>query len=245
MGRKKIHCYDQTTFARRICLLQEQHGYTDQEVMAGVVDEYGNKLINDAQVYGSYKSGKRTPRDFLLFLQAFAKFYDVTSDYLLELDEYPKPQFKSIQEATGFSVDAIRNLMSIQENYPSVMKMIDALLSHSTDAGIAFLINLYTRIFDDYKDKKVDDAESSYDLEKMQSRFLRTQCAYNYISSVVMDYLADDFDIQLQQQEAESEFFSSTTEQIISQTDTPVIANLSEDIPDDMSPESKRIGPTI
>ena len=231
MGRKKIHEYDKTAFARRICLLQEQHGYTNQEVMAGVVDEYGNKLINDEQVYGSYKSGKRTPRDFLLFLQAFAKFYDVTSDYLLELDEYPKPQFKSIQEATGFSVDAIRNLMEIQENNPHIMRMIDALFSHSTDAGIAFLTNLYTQIFNDYKDKKDDDTESSYDLEKMQSRFLRTQRAYNYISSVVMDYLAEDFDIQLQQQEAESEFFSSNTEQKTFQADISIIENLPGDIP--------------
>lgn len=212
MGRKKIHDYEQTAFARRICELQKQNNYTDQDVMDGVVDEYGNTLINDTQVYGSYKSGKRkNPRDFLVLLQAFAKFYDVTADYLLELDDFPKPQIKSVQDATGLSVDAVKNIMDFNNAYPEIMKMIDTIFSYASGEGQMFIINLYNQILSDYRDKK--NPESTYyyyhEYELMQSRILHTQRAYNYISSIVMDHLSDSLDKQLQQQDDENEYYAT------------------------------------
>ena len=215
MGRKKIHDYDQTAFARRICELQKQNGYSDQDVMDGVVDEYGNTLINDAQVYGSYKSGKRkNPRDFPVLLQAFAKFYDVTTDYLLELDDYPTPQIKSVHDATGLSAEAVKNIMEFNKNYPEIMKMIDTIFSYASGEGQAFIINLYTQILNDYRDKK--SSASTYDYnreyEQMQSRILHTQQAYNYISSIVMDNISESLDKQIQQQKDENEYFSSNNE---------------------------------
>lgn len=210
MGRKKIHNYDQTAFARRICELQKHNGYTDQDVMDGVVDEYGNTLINDAQVYGSYKSGKRrNPRDFPILLQAFAKFYDVTADYLLELDDNPKPQIKSVQDATGLSVDAVRNLMSFHNDFPALIKMMDTLLSSTDENGIAFLLNLYNQILSDYRDNREGNTTSSYDMDKMQQRILKTQQAYNYISAIVQSNMAEYLDKEIATREDENDYYHS------------------------------------
>ncbi len=210
MGRKKIHDYEQTAFARRICELQKQNNYTDQDVMNGVVDESGNTLINDAQVYGSYKSGKRkNPRDFPILLQAFAKFYDVTTDYLLELDDYPKPQIKSVHDATGLSVNAVKNLMAFHKDFPFLMKMIDTLLSSSKGEDIAFLVNLYNQILSDYKDNKDGNTTSSYDMEKIQQRILRTQQAYNYMSSIIQSNMAEYLDDEIAAREYENDYYHS------------------------------------
>ena len=110
MGRKKTLDYEQTAFGERISQLQQDRGYTNSEVMEGVVDEYGNELILDEQVYNSYKSGKRkSPRDFPTLLQAFANFYNVTTDYLLKVEDTENHQVKAITDVTGLSDCCIKS----------------------------------------------------------------------------------------------------------------------------------------
>lgn len=210
MGRKKIHDYEQTAFARSISNLQKEHRYTDDYVMEHIVDNFGNTLINDVQTYGAYKSGKRkSPRDFPDILMAFSKFYGVTTDYLLELEPTPNHQVKAIQDVTGLSEQATRQLMNFHDKYPDILKMIDVLLSDSSDEDILFFINLYNQIYEEYKDTKSGDFSSSYDLEKIQYRFLRMQQMYNYISTTVRVGLASTFDKQILIEEDENNYYHS------------------------------------
>lgn len=210
MARPKIHDYEQTAFARSISTLQKNHGYSDEYVMAHIVDDYGNRLIGDVQTYGAYKSGKRkSPRDFPDVLRAFSKFYGVTTDYLLELEKTPNHQVKAVEDVTGLSDKATRQLMIFHDKYPDILQMIDVLLCESSDEDIMFFLNLYNRIYEEYKDIKAGDTSSSYDLEKMHYRFLRTQQMYNYISSTVRRGMASTFDKQILIEEDENNYFHS------------------------------------
>lgn len=210
MGRKKIHDYEQTAFARSISNLQKERGYTDDYVLEHIVDNFGNPLIKDVQTYGAYKSGKRkSPRNFPVILMAFSKFYGVTTDYLLELERTPNHQVKAIQDVTGLSKQAARRLMNFHNKYPDILKMIDVLLSDSSDKDILFFINLYNQIYEEYKDTKSGDFSSSYDLEKIQHRFLRMQQMYNYISTTVRVGLASTFDKQILIEEDKINYYHS------------------------------------
>lgn len=210
MARPKIHNYEQTAFARSITNLQKKYGYSDTYVIEHVVDELGNQLINDVQTYGAYKSGKRkSPRDFPDILIAFSKFYDVTTDYLLELEETSNHQVKAVQDVTGLSDKATRQLMSFHDKYPNLLQMIDVLLCESSDEDITFFLNFYNQIYEEYKDTKAGDTSSFYDYEKMQHRFLRMQQMYNYISATVRAGMASTFDKQILIEEDENNYYHS------------------------------------
>ncbi len=209
MGRKKTKYPETTAFSRRIRQLQEAHGYTNEQVMEGIVDENQEPLIENNQTYDSYKSGKRKhPRRFIELILAFSRFYGVSSDYLLELDDFEKPQIKSVHDATGLSELAINNLFSFYKEYPSLNKMIDSLLSFSNENSIAFLLNLYNQILYDYKDKINNNSSSIYDIDKMQERILRAQQTYYYISTIVQQNMSDYLDKDLAQMEDEMIFYN-------------------------------------
>lgn len=197
MARPKKHEYEKTAFAKRIVELQEKHGYTDQYVVDNLVNENNATLIGNVQTYGSYKSGKRKPQDFDSHLKAFAKFYDVTTDYLLGIDDTPKPQVKSVQDATGLSESSVRKLMLFKDKYAEIMKMIDAIISGASDEDITFYINLYSQIYNDYKDSKSEITDSAYDMDKMQHRFLLSQSMYSYWQDIVTAKLAPQFDKEI------------------------------------------------
>lgn len=210
MARPKIHDYEQTAFARSISTLQKDHGYSDEYVMAHIVDDYGNRLIGDVQTYGAYKSGKRkSPRDFPDVLRAFSKFYGVTTDYLLELEETPNHQVKAIQDVTGLSDPATRRLLYFYQKYPDILQMLDVLLCNSSDEDVTFFLNLYNQIYEEYKDAKAGDVSASYDFEKMQHRFLRMQQMYNYISTTVRTGMASTFDKKILVEENENNYYHS------------------------------------
>lgn len=198
MGRKKTNNYVPSPFGKRISALQEKYGYTDQYVIDNIVNENNITLITDTQVYGSYKSGKRQyPRDLDVILKAFAKFYDVTTDYLLGIDDTPKPQVQSVQDATGLSESSVRKLMLFKDKYPDIMKMIDAIISGASGEDITFYISLYNQIYNDYKDSKSEVTNSVYDMDKMQHRFLLTQSMYSYWQNIVTAALAPHFNKEM------------------------------------------------
>ena len=202
MARPKEHEYEQTEFAKHIVELQQKHGYSDQYVVDNIVNENNATLIGNVQTYGSYKSGKRkNPRDFDDVLKAFAKFYDVTTDYLLGIDETPKPQVKSVQDATGLSESSVRKLILFKNKYPDIMKMIDVIISGSSDEDITYYISLYNQIYNDYKDSKLEITDSDYDMNKMQHRFLLTQSMYSYWQNIVTAALAPQFDREILEKE--------------------------------------------
>lgn len=210
MGRPKIHDYEQTAFARSISALQKEHGYTDEYVIEHIVDDLGICLINDIQTYGSYKSGKRkSPRDFPDILKAFSKFYNVTTDYLLELDDTPNHQVKAVKDATGLSDIAAKNLMAFNSKHPEILEMIDILLCASSKDDDTFFINLYNQIYNDYKDAKSGNTASNYDIQKMEHRFLLMQQMYNYISTTVSHGLSTTFDKRLLTDEDANNYYHS------------------------------------
>ena len=79
--------YEMNVFGERIGILQTEHNYTNQYVIDHLPpDKDGKPLINDTQTYMKYKSGERFIRGAekaVTLITAFAKFYNVTTDYLL------------------------------------------------------------------------------------------------------------------------------------------------------------------
>lgn len=197
MGRKKKNDYKRTVFAKRIEELQLLRGYSSEYVLEHLLGDSGMPLINDRQVLDSYKSGKRKPRDFDEALEAFAKFYGVTADYLLGLEDTPSHQVKAVQEVTGLSEDAVRRLMQFKAGYPHIMAMVDAIIAGVAEDDIAYYLNLYRQIYEDYMDIKLGVMDSAYDMMKMQQRFFRTQSLYNYWQSIVIAKLASQFDNEM------------------------------------------------
>lgn len=209
MARPRKSNYEKTVFAKRIVELQQRHKYTDQYIVDNVRDEFGLQFITTLQSYQKWKSGERLPVNLQGAIIAFADFYDVSVEYLIREDAPEKPQIKSVQDAIGLSVDAVRNLISFHNDFPALIKMMDTILSSTNENGIAFLLNLYNQILSDYKDNKEGDSTSSYDMDKMQQRMLRTQQAYNYISSIVQSNMPEYLDKDIATREDENEYYHS------------------------------------
>lgn len=189
MGRKKKIEYTPSIFATRITELQNHYNYSDSYVCNHLLNEKGYPLITEIQTLNNYKIGKRMPRDFFEVVVAFAKFYHVTTDYLLGMENTPNHNVEKVTTYTGLCSDAVNKLVKIKQirtKYPNILHMVESLLIGSSDTDISLLIDLYTRILDDYKDEKASNTASTYDLEKMQHRILVTQQLYNHISHTLL-----------------------------------------------------------
>ena len=233
--RKKV-----TFFPKRIKELQLLRGYSTNYVMENLFFDDGEPVINDRQVLDKYKSGQRAPQYFEDTLKAFAKFYDVSTDFLLGADDVPNRQIKSVQEVTGLSEDAIRRLTQLKDQCPDILAMVDAIIAGTEeDADIADYITLYNQIFEDYKETTGDKGVSGLAVEmyKIQKRFFLTQALYAHWQRVVTAKLAPKFDREIvleedhYQYEHSQEFFdtipdSDPREQI---TITNIIVTLVED----------------
>ena len=143
MGRKQTNTYDSTPFSRRICQLQEERGYTDQQVIDGVVDDNGNRLITGEQAYKTHKTARSQPNNFQDMLRGYARFYGVSIDYLLEMTDNPTPELGTVHEITGLSDVAVRHLTTLKDESPALLEMIDAIISAASDENI---FSLYSRI---------------------------------------------------------------------------------------------------
>ncbi len=130
-------------FCKRIGELQRLRGYSANFVMENLFFDDGEPVIKDRQVLDKYKSGDREPKHFEATVRAFAKFYGVTTDYLLGMDDTPNPQIKSVQEFTGLSDDAIKRLVELKDTYPDILAMVDAIFTGTAEEDITFFINLY------------------------------------------------------------------------------------------------------
>lgn len=204
-----------TFFSKRIKELQHSCGYSTNYVMENLFYDDGEPVINDRQVLDKYKSGQRAPQYFEDTLKAFAKFYDVTTDYLLGLDDVPNRQIKSVQEITGLSEQAIRRLTQLKDQYPDILAMVDAIIAGTKeDADIADYITLYNQIFEDYKDSKESDAAATsqkvpglaVEMRKMQKRFFLTQALYAHWQRIVTAKLDPKFDKEHKAEKDRREF---------------------------------------
>lgn len=190
--RKKV-----TFFPKRIKELQLLRKYSTNYVVENLLYDDGEPVINDRQILDNYKSGKRTPKYIEDTLKAFAKFYNVTTDYLLGADDVPNRQIKSVQEVTGLSEQAIRRLTQLKDEYPDVLAMIDAIIAGTEeDKDIADYITLYNQIFEDYKETSGDKGVSGLaaEMRKVQKRFFLTQALYAHWQRIVTAKLAPTFE---------------------------------------------------
>lgn len=194
MAKPRHSTYEITPFIKRILELQAKHGYTDRYVIDNVLDKNGKPFTEDLQTYGKWKTGERKPQRWHEAIVSFAEFYGVSTDYLLKPNEPETPQIGSVQQVTGLSVDAVRNILDIKTKYPDIMKMLDVLLSNTNGENIVYLIDFYNQIINDFNDNQNNVADSSYDLVKMQSRLLHTQQAYNYISTLVHTSMREELE---------------------------------------------------
>ena len=205
-------------FGERIGELQRLRGYSTNYVMENLFFDDGEPVINDRQVLDKYKSGKRSPQHFEATVRAFAKFYDVTTDYLLGLDDTPNPQIKAVQDVTGLSTEAIRRLTQLKDQYPDILAMVDAIIAGTAAEDIVDYITLYNQIYSDYRDSKQPDKEVKgllSEMDTVQRRFFLTQTLYNYWQRIVTAKLAPSFDKEMlmeadrNQYEHSQEFFDT------------------------------------
>lgn len=197
MGRKQTNTYDSTPFSRRICQLQEEHGYTDQEVIEGVIDENGNPLITGEQAYKTHKTARSQPNNIQDMLRGYARFYGVSIDYLLEMTDDQTPEVGTVNEIVGLSAAAVRQLTALKDESPVLLEMVDAILSAAAAENIA---SLYARIYKDYKEAKADIPDMFPEMsEAQQTRFAKD--FYKRLQSIVVDKLSLLFDREMMNEE--------------------------------------------
>ncbi|MBD5155785.1 MAG: hypothetical protein HDT15_12190 [Oscillibacter sp.] len=213
--QKKKNAY----FSKRIGELQRLRGYSTNYVIENLFFDNGEPVINDRQVLDKYKSGIRNPQHFEATVRAFAKFYNVTTDYLLGADDVPNRQIKSVQEVTGLGEQAIRRLTQLKDQYPDILAMVDAIIAGTEEyKDIADYITLYNQIFEDYKDLTPSDTEETADdnlievlglaaeMRKVQKRFFLTQALYAHWQRIVTAKLAPTFEKEKKMEEDQRKF---------------------------------------
>lgn len=138
--------------------------------------------IEHVQTYLSYKCGKRQPGVFDDALVAFAKIYDVSTDFLLGKDDTPNLTFKKAQDATGLSIESIRVLSKISKSRPEIMALMNVIISGLDGEDITYYDYIYQQMYDDYKDsintKYYQKAMDSGDSEK---RYFATSTFLNFV----------------------------------------------------------------
>lgn len=193
MGRKQTNTYPSTPFSRRICLLQKERGYSDEEVIAGVVDDNGNPLITGEQAYKTHKSGRSQPNNLQDMLSGYARFYKVSVDYLLEMTDETTPDRAEAQKTTGLTDTAVRQLTALKDGSPELLKMLDAIIAAASGEALA---SLYARIYKDYKDSQMDIPAVFRDISQAQQDSFAKDL-YRYIRALVTDKLASTFDEEI------------------------------------------------
>ena len=202
MGDKKLGSMENETFGKRIEGLRAKNGYTIDKVVDLLRDENGDCLISDSQSYNNYKTGKRQHKNFAALLTAFSRLYGVSVDYLLGLADSPTPQVQAIKDVTGLSDEAAQKLMIFHDEYPYVLKMVDAIICGTSDEDILYFFNLYRQILNDYRDSFAGiSAEQMIIQAQHRQHFLAD--FYSFIREVVTKNLIKEFnaDISLEQQE--------------------------------------------
>lgn len=200
MGRKKKTEYNQTAFSKRITKLQNEHKYTDTYVIMNLTDENDIPLISNEQTLNSYKIGKRIPRDLIPIVCAFARFYHVSTDYLLGYDDVPNKEVAKANVITGLSPDAITALIKFKNSTSydnNIHTMIDAIISGTEPEDMLHYLNLYQQLYRDYKDLKAQNEQSSYDIDKLQYQFALAHCMYNYWKVKALPKLEPFFEKQM------------------------------------------------
>lgn len=144
---------EKNVFAIRLTNLLEENNVSQTSI--------SNTIGITRQAISQYCNGGTTPNVEILI--KIAKYFDVSSDYLIGLSDTPATDIddKAITEKTGLSYDAVNNLKSIKKNTGSeldglvddskkILKTINFVLSDSKD-GLQFLLEIARYLFVDYE----------------------------------------------------------------------------------------------
>ena len=122
----------------RIKLLRIEHGLTREELVAELKEKFNLQISLSA--LGNYERGAREPS--ISLVAVLAKFFDVTSDYILGLSDIPKieqwPPITPDDAEAVECIDAIRE--AVEAMISSVMKNAYGLRSFSVYATIIHLL---------------------------------------------------------------------------------------------------------
>lgn len=198
-----------TFFCKRIGELQRLRGYSTNYVLENLLYDDGEPVINNQQVLDKYKSGARAPQNFEDAVKAFAKFYDVSTDYLLGADDIPNRQIQSVREFTGLSEDALRGLVELKNTYPDILAMVDAIVACASTEHVTLLYTLYQQIYEDYVDDKLKVKGSENYPIRMQQRGFFMQNFFQNLQYVVTAKLAPYFERNMLEDEERLEYRNS------------------------------------
>ena len=152
---KKNRYYD--PFPSRLRALMERHG-TSQEEIKTVLD-----LKNRQSVTG-YVDGSTVPTSEKIV--AIAKYYDVTTDYLLGLSPTEKAEYSFFSEQSGFSNETVSNLilMSAKGNPSLPAARQRASFEFLMNSGVLFTIVEKLQNYLDIKACENKTAEIQFDI---------------------------------------------------------------------------------
>ena len=208
--------YEMNVFGERIGILQTEHNYTNQYVIDHLPpDKDGKPLINDTQTYMKYKSGERFIRGAekaVTLITAFAKFYNVTTDYLLGNSNDRNPSITNAQELTGLQYQSIQSLHTLKEDNSFMavdsLRIIDCLLSNC-GYFMAFTHNVKTELYTVYKAEHTKKG-SSYDMHSLNNQYIASQAIMNYLKDMLFRLFEQEFSKRL---DRENEYKQSLEEQ--------------------------------
>ena len=186
-----VNEYDRGTLAKR---LSDLRGDRSQKEIAKNID------ISDAAL-GTYENGTRVPSAEVIF--KLAKYYNVSSDYLLGLrkEKSTNPKITDISDYTGLSDKAIENLSS-SRNQPISLEQsksydyISELLSVSPYESISYStasLEINLRKYCE-SEKLIQEMEPC--LRKLQNKHINNQdklMDYSRITNGNMIYYANKF----------------------------------------------------
>lgn len=174
------------------------HKYTIQKLLDDISSQYDIE-INYKQ-YNSYINGS-FPDDPRV-LQAFAKMFGVSFEYIYGLSDIENEVTAELQTLLPISDNAINTLRNIlkenkndknSQTHEDAIKVLEAILSDPEDC-ILQLTNVYQRQYQIYK-SKVLHGLSDYDLQR--SRIIYAELFANFIENNLLKTEAETFESML------------------------------------------------
>ena len=148
--------------SERLTILRKKNGYTRKHVCEAL--DIGVDAENPTPILANYERGARTPNIDLI--ADFARFYNVSADYLLGITDSENPANATVRERFHLSDRAISNLEQIvNKSHPDEVILLDCLLSNQRLSEFLQLANdyaIYAMLPDEYKNSSLTLSWGNY-----------------------------------------------------------------------------------
>ena len=166
--------------------------YTKEQFMIDFKTASGISLSRDK--LGKYLNGKVTPPERVL--HAFAKFFDVSYDYLIGHNVPRNKLTTAVEDHLALNVNAIQTLMSFNNN-PIVLSVLNALLSDSRTAEYMFM-NMYEQAYQTYKERQNPESHGDYDTNIIAENIANALSLSKYLENMLIPYMTAEYEQRLQ-----------------------------------------------